>query len=84
MKQLFFLLAMFCSVSAFSQLSDAEDKALDKLIASKVEVEADVLKSSAIKALFDVEFFALKRTPHYNENGCKRSSSRNGNVFKRN
>ena len=69
MKQLFFLLAMLCSISAFSQLSDAENKALDKLISSKVEIEADALKSSAIKAIFDTEFFTLKRTPHYNENG---------------
>lgn len=69
MKQVFILLAMLLSFSAFSQLSDAENKALDKLIASKVEIDADVLKSSAIKALFDAEFFTLKRTPHYNENG---------------
>ncbi|OQX80564.1 MAG: hypothetical protein B6D64_02995 [Bacteroidetes bacterium 4484_276] len=69
MKQQFFLFAMLCSISAFSQLSDAENKALDKLISSKVEIEADALKSSAINALFDAEFFTLKRTPHYNENG---------------
>lgn len=69
MKQLFILLAMLCSISAFSQISDAENKALDKLIASKLEIDADALKSSAINALFDAEFFTLKRTPHYNENG---------------
>ncbi len=69
MKQLFFLLAMLLSFSAFSQLSDAENIALDELIASKVEIEADALKSSAIAAVFEAEFFTLKRTPHYNENG---------------
>jgi len=69
MKQLIFLLAMLCSISAFSQLSDAENKALDELIAGKVEIDADALKSSAINALFDVEFFTLKRTPHFDENG---------------
>lgn len=74
MKQLFFLLALLFSFSAFCQLSDAENKALDKLIASKVEIEADVLKSKAIKSVFDAEFFTLKRTPHYDKNGGYRTT----------
>ncbi len=69
MKQLFILLAMLLNFSAFSQLSDAENKALDKLIADKVEIEADVLKSSVLKKMFDTEFYTIKRTPHYKANG---------------
>ncbi|MDA3866765.1 MAG: hypothetical protein PF489_08470 [Salinivirgaceae bacterium] len=69
MKKLFFLLAIFCSVSAYSQLRDAENKALDELITSKVEIEADAVKSGVLKKTFDASFFKLKRTPHYNENG---------------
>lgn len=69
MKNLFFLIGILLSFSAFSQLSDAENKALDKLIASKVEIDADVLKSSVIKKVFDGKFYTLKRTPHYDQNG---------------
>jgi hypothetical protein len=60
---------MLVSFSAFCQLSDAENKALDELIASKLEIDADALKSSVLTNTFDASFFTLKRTPHYNENG---------------
>ena len=60
---------MLVSFSAFCQLSDTENKALDELIASKVEIEANAIKSSVLTNTFDASFFKLKRTPHYNENG---------------
>ena len=69
MKQLFFLLAMLLSFSAYSQLSEAEDKALDELIATQVEIEADAIKATALKKVFDATFFRLKTIPHYNTNG---------------
>ena len=69
MKQLFFLLAMFLSFSAYSQLSETENKALDELIASKVEIEANALKAGVVKNTFDAAFFKVKTIPHYNNNG---------------
>lgn len=69
MKNLIVLIGILFSFSAYCQLSEKENKALDELIATQVEIEADVLKSSVLKTLFDAEFFKLKRTPHYNENG---------------
>ncbi len=69
MKQLSFLLAMLLSYSAYSQLGNAENKALDELIAAQVEIEADAIKATALKKVFDAAFFRLKTIPHYNNNG---------------
>lgn len=63
------LFSMLLSFSAFSQLSDAENKALDELIANQVEIEADAIKATAVKNVFDAAFFRLKTIPHYNNNG---------------
>jgi hypothetical protein len=68
-KLAIFLISMLFSFSAFSQLSDAENKALDKLIASKLEIEADAIKATALKNVFDAAFFKLKTIPHFNNNG---------------
>ncbi len=57
MKQIFFLLAMLLSFSAYSQLSETENRALDELIASEVEIEADALKSRVVASIFDAAFF---------------------------
>lgn len=75
MKQLFFLLAMLFSFSAFSQLSDAENKALDELIATQVEIEADAIKATALKNVFDAAFFRLKTIPHYYNDGGYRETT---------
>lgn len=69
MKHLFFLLAMFLSFSAYSQLSEIENRALDKLISSKVEIEANALKAGVVQSVFDAAFFKVKTIPHYNNNG---------------
>lgn len=69
MKQLFFLLAMLLSFSAYSQLSETENRALDELIASKVEIEADALKSRVVESIFDAAFFKVRTISHYNNNG---------------
>ena len=63
------LFSMLFSFSAFSQLSDTENKALDKLISSQVEIEADAIKATALKNVFDAAFFKLKTIPHFNNNG---------------
>ncbi len=64
-----FLIPMLFSFSAFSQLSDAENKALDELIANQVEIEVDAIKATAVKNVFDAAFFRLKTIPHYDNNG---------------
>jgi hypothetical protein len=63
------LFSMLFSFSAFSQLSNAENKALDELIANQVEIETDAIKATAVKNVFDAAFFRLKTIPHYNNNG---------------
>lgn len=69
MKQLLFFLAMLFSFSAFGQLTDTEDKALDKLIASQVEIEADAINTKVLKNTFDATFYKVKITKHFNNNG---------------
>ena len=64
-----FLISLLFSFSAFSQLSDAENKALDDLIASQIEIEVDAIRVSALKTVFDAAFFKLKTIPHYDNNG---------------
>jgi hypothetical protein len=64
-----FLISLLFSFSAFSQLSDAENNALDDLIASQLEIEVDAIKATAVKNVFDAAFFRLKTIPHYNNNG---------------
>ena len=68
------LFSMLLSFSAFSQLSDAENKALDELIAIQVEIEADALNATVLKNTFDATFFRLKTIPHYNNNGGYRET----------
>jgi hypothetical protein len=69
MKNLFLLIAVLISFSAFSQLSDEENNALNKLIKEQIEIEADALKSAAVEKVFNANFFKITRTPHYNSNG---------------
>lgn len=69
MKCFFTLFIMFCFLSGFAQITEKESAALDKLIESKVEIEADALKSSVLQKMFDAEFFTVKRIPLYKANG---------------
>ncbi len=69
MKWFFTLVIMFCFLAGFAQITEKEIAALDKLIESKVEIEADALKSSVLQKIFDAEFFTVKRIPHYKANG---------------
>ena len=50
------LFSMLLGSSAYCQLSDAENKALDNLIVSQVEIEADAIKATALKKVFDAAF----------------------------
>lgn len=69
MKIIIFLIALHIGFSASCQLSEKENEALDKLIAEQVDIEADAVKSTAVKQTFSAEFFTAKRTPHYKNNG---------------
>ena len=69
MKYFFTLFIVLCFLEGFAQITEKENAALDKLIESKVEIEADALTSSVLQKMFDAEFFILKRTPLYKSNG---------------
>lgn len=58
----------FCHQS-YGQISDDENKALDKFIATQTNIEADVIKSSILDKLFDATFFDVKKIPLYSNDG---------------